>query len=93
MVEKTNELQKKYHHSIVYSSLYCNIPSMYYYNIIYNILVCDDTFFMKIKMLHQVNDGATRLFIQSSCFVGSFARCDPNKTVYIFLYCGFVHTS
>lgn len=34
-------------------------------------------------MLHQVNDGATRLFIQSSCFVGSFARCDPNKTVYI----------
>ena len=37
----------------------------------------------KIKMLHQVNDGATRLFIQSSCFVGSFARCDPNKTVYI----------
>lgn len=40
-------------------------------------------------MLHQVNDGATRLFIQSSCFIGSFARCDPNKrcNAFIILSC------
>lgn len=37
-------------------------------------------------MLHQVNDGATRLFIQSSCSFGSFARCDPNKRCNAFIY-------
>ena len=44
----------------------------------------------KIKMLHQINDGATLLFIQS-CVFGSFARCDQNKTVIFLMLWSYQH--